>query len=59
MVVAEFPIHCSLELLYYRGFGGISIQSLLVFDGVQLAKETRDLECAELLLSSDVITNGN
>ncbi|RBR26228.1 uncharacterized protein FIESC28_01011 [Fusarium coffeatum] len=34
MVVAEFPIHCGRELLYHRGFGGISIQSLLVFDGV-------------------------
>ncbi|KAG4279183.1 hypothetical protein FPRO04_13657 [Fusarium proliferatum] len=34
MVVAEFPIHCGRQLLYHRGFGGISIQSLLVFDGV-------------------------
>ncbi|KAL4724537.1 hypothetical protein ACLX1H_007978 [Fusarium chlamydosporum] len=34
LVVAEFPIHCGRELLYRRGFGGISIQSLLVFDGV-------------------------
>jgi adenine phosphoribosyltransferase/phosphomevalonate kinase len=34
MVVSEFPIHCGRELLYHRGFGGISIQSLLVFDGV-------------------------
>ncbi|KAF4332096.1 higher eukaryotic phosphomevalonate kinase [Fusarium beomiforme] len=34
MVVAEFPIHRGRELLYHRGFGGISIQSLLVFNGV-------------------------
>ncbi|TXC12384.1 hypothetical protein FocTR4_00017241 [Fusarium oxysporum f. sp. cubense] len=34
MVVAEFPIHCGRELLYHRGFGAISIQCLLVFDGV-------------------------
>jgi hypothetical protein len=34
MVVAGFPIHCGRELLYHRGFGGISIQFPLVFDGV-------------------------
>ncbi|WKT54403.1 Phosphoribosyltransferase-like [Fusarium oxysporum f. sp. vasinfectum] len=34
MVVAEFPIHCGRELLYHRGFGGISIQGLLVLDVV-------------------------
>ena len=33
MVVAEFPIHCGRELLRQRGFGGIKIQSLLVFGG--------------------------
>lgn len=31
MAVAEFPIHRGRELLCRRGFGGISIQSLLVF----------------------------
>ncbi|CVL13645.1 related to adenine phosphoribosyltransferase [Fusarium proliferatum] len=34
MVVAEFPVHHGRELLYHHGFGDISIQSLLVFDGV-------------------------
>ncbi|KAI7762688.1 hypothetical protein LZL87_014251 [Fusarium oxysporum] len=34
MVVAEFPVHHGRELLYHRGFGGISIGSLLVFEGV-------------------------
>ncbi|KYG13746.1 hypothetical protein FVEG_13991 [Fusarium verticillioides 7600] len=34
MVVAEFPVHHGRELLYHRGFGGISIESLLVFQGV-------------------------
>ncbi|KAL7903692.1 phosphoribosyltransferase-like protein [Trichoderma velutinum] len=33
IVVAEFPVHRGRELLYRRGFGGISIQSLLVFGG--------------------------
>ena len=33
MVVAEFPIHRGRELLRQRGFGGINIQSLLVFGG--------------------------
>jgi adenine phosphoribosyltransferase/phosphomevalonate kinase len=33
IVVAEFPVHCGRELLYRRGFGGISIQNLLVFGG--------------------------
>ncbi|RBQ68331.1 hypothetical protein FVER14953_13991 [Fusarium verticillioides] len=34
MVVAEFPVHHGRELLYHRGFGGISVESLLVFEGV-------------------------
>ncbi|KAI1044960.1 hypothetical protein LB503_013581 [Fusarium chuoi] len=34
IVVAEFPVHHGRELLYHHGFGDISIQSLLVFDGV-------------------------
>lgn len=33
MVVAEFPVHRGRELLYTRGFGGVSVQSLLVFNG--------------------------
>lgn len=33
MVVAEFPVHRGRELLRKRGFGRISVQSLLVFDG--------------------------
>ncbi|KAJ5214786.1 phosphoribosyl transferase domain protein [Penicillium chermesinum] len=33
MVVAEFPIHRGRELLRQRGYGGIRVQSLLVFDG--------------------------
>ena len=33
MVVAEFPIHRGRELLRQRGFGRISVQSLLVFGG--------------------------
>jgi adenine phosphoribosyltransferase/phosphomevalonate kinase len=33
MVVAEFPVHRGRELLRQHGFGGINIQSLLVFDG--------------------------
>lgn len=33
MVVAEFPVHRGRELLRQRGFGRVSIQSLLVFDG--------------------------
>ncbi|KAJ6102592.1 hypothetical protein N7486_005019 [Penicillium sp. IBT 16267x] len=33
IVVAEFPIHRGRELLRQRGFGGVNIQSLLVFDG--------------------------
>lgn len=33
MVVAEFPIHRGRELLRQRGFGRVSIQSLLVFGG--------------------------
>ncbi|KAF1970787.1 phosphoribosyl transferase domain protein [Bimuria novae-zelandiae CBS 107.79] len=33
MVVAEFPVHRGRELLRERGFGGVRIQSLLVFGG--------------------------
>jgi adenine phosphoribosyltransferase len=33
MVVAEFPFHRGRELLRQCGFGGVNIQSLLVFDG--------------------------
>ncbi|CAM1508706.1 Fc.00g055540.m01.CDS01 [Cosmosporella sp. VM-42] len=33
MVVAEFPNHRGRELLCQRGFGGVNIQSLLVFNG--------------------------
>ncbi|KAH8730018.1 hypothetical protein GQ44DRAFT_723494 [Phaeosphaeriaceae sp. PMI808] len=33
MVVAEFPIHRGRDLLRRHGFGGINIQSLLIFDG--------------------------
>jgi adenine phosphoribosyltransferase len=33
MVLAEFPVHCGRELLHQRGFGMISVQSLLVLDG--------------------------
>ena len=33
MVVAEFPFHRGRELLRQRRFGGISVQSLLVFGG--------------------------
>ncbi|KAM5376336.1 hypothetical protein ACJZ2D_005558 [Fusarium nematophilum] len=33
MVVAEFPVHHGRELLRRRGFGGVNIQSLLVFGG--------------------------
>mgnify|MGYP006902571800 FL=1 len=33
MVVAEFPVHRGRELLRQRGFGGVNIQSLLVFGG--------------------------
>ncbi|CAG8053536.1 unnamed protein product [Penicillium salamii] len=33
MVVAEFPVHRGRELLRRFGFGGVNIQSLLVFDG--------------------------
>jgi adenine phosphoribosyltransferase len=34
MVVAEFPNHQGRELLRQHGFGGVKIQSLLVFGGV-------------------------
>lgn len=34
LVVAEFPLHRGRELLRQRGFGGVGIQSLLVFDGL-------------------------
>lgn len=33
IVVAEFPVHRGRELLRQHGFGGVRIQSLLVFDG--------------------------
>ncbi|KAB8215228.1 hypothetical protein BDV33DRAFT_208511 [Aspergillus novoparasiticus] len=33
MVVAEFPLHRGREFLRQCGFGGVKIQSLLVFDG--------------------------
>ncbi|KAJ6114082.1 hypothetical protein N7512_007527 [Penicillium capsulatum] len=33
MVVAEFPVHRGRELLRQKGFGGVLVQSLLVFDG--------------------------
>ncbi|KAJ5630342.1 uncharacterized protein N7484_010442 [Penicillium longicatenatum] len=33
VVVAEFPIHRGRELLRQNGFGGVQIQSLLIFDG--------------------------
>ncbi|OJJ83804.1 uncharacterized protein ASPGLDRAFT_58228 [Aspergillus glaucus CBS 516.65] len=33
MVVAEFPVHRGRELLRQRGFGGVNVQSLLVFGG--------------------------
>ncbi len=33
MVVAEFPVHRGRELLRQRGYGGIKIQSLLVYSG--------------------------
>jgi adenine phosphoribosyltransferase len=33
MVVAEFPFHHGRELLLQRGFGGVSLQSLLVLTG--------------------------
>ncbi|KAH6622497.1 hypothetical protein F5144DRAFT_580618 [Chaetomium tenue] len=34
MVVAEFPVHHGRELLRQHGFGGVDIQSLLVFGGM-------------------------
>ena len=34
MVVAEFPVHRGRALLHRSGFGGVLVQSLLVFDGV-------------------------
>ena len=33
MVVAEFPVHRGRELLRGHGFGGVNVQSLLVFGG--------------------------
>lgn len=33
LVVAEFPFHRGRELLHRRGFGGVSVQSLLIFGG--------------------------
>ncbi|KAL7966209.1 hypothetical protein HDV63DRAFT_413225 [Trichoderma sp. SZMC 28014] len=34
MVVAEFPTHGGRQLLHQRGFGRVSVQSLLVFGGL-------------------------
>ncbi|EAQ85568.1 hypothetical protein CHGG_06821 [Chaetomium globosum CBS 148.51] len=34
MVVVEFPVHQGRELLRQHGFGGVGIQSLLVFGGM-------------------------
>ncbi|KAM0716828.1 hypothetical protein Q7P37_007631 [Cladosporium fusiforme] len=34
MVVAEFPLHRGRQLLRQRGFGGVKVQSILVFDGL-------------------------
>lgn len=33
MVVAKFPVHRGRELLRQRGYGGVNVQSLLVFGG--------------------------
>lgn len=33
MVVAEFPVHRGRHLLHQQGFGGVTVQSLLVFGG--------------------------
>ncbi|KAK8035571.1 hypothetical protein PG993_010566 [Apiospora rasikravindrae] len=33
LVVAEFPVHRGRQLLLRRGFGGVRVQSLLVFGG--------------------------
>ena len=33
LVVAEFPAHRGRNLLRQRGFGGVNVQSLLVFGG--------------------------
>ncbi|CAG8904754.1 unnamed protein product [Penicillium nalgiovense] len=33
LVVAEFPVHRGRELLRQRGYGGVDVQSLLVFGG--------------------------
>lgn len=33
LAVAEFPVHRGRELLRRRGFGGVNVQSLLVFGG--------------------------
>ena len=33
MIVAEFPVHRGRQLLRERGSEGVSVQSLLVFDG--------------------------
>lgn len=33
LVVAEFPFHRGREMLRQRGFGNVSVQSLLVFGG--------------------------
>lgn len=34
MTVAEFPVHRGRQLLHQRGFGGVNIQTLLVFGGI-------------------------
>lgn len=34
LVVAEFPAHGGRQLLHKRGFGRVSVQSLLVFGGL-------------------------
>jgi adenine phosphoribosyltransferase len=34
LVVAEFPFHCGRNLVKQSGYGGVHVQSLLVFEGV-------------------------
>lgn len=34
MIVAEFPAHRGREMLRRRGFGGVSLQSILVLEGL-------------------------
>ena len=33
LVVAEFPIHRGRDVLYHKGFGLVTVDSLLVFEG--------------------------